>query len=222
MDKQKLLEALRSYAMPTEFKDNPDYVLDHARYKRIGPVGKGGGSKPLGNNDVGGLFVKAHWNTRHGMYSIKPPHDKSTLGHAASVHLGGPDGVRFDIDESGRKQSLKLGQRTPHAYVSGIVQKIGATDDDIPEGAVPLGYSARGGHFFQVSRDGGGKPIAGAQVDHAHEVVMLPPHPDALKAHADKVKAAQDAGENMFSWHGKNKAPIGRVYARLHEKDGEK
>lgn len=215
MDKQKLLEVLefvRSYAVHPDFKSNPAYHLDHSRYKKIGDMQGSQGHKPLEENDVKGLYVRSHWNVHHNSYSVKPPTGSSTLGHVDSVHLGGPDGVRFEVNESGRQQSLRLGQKSPHAYLHGNVQHTGIDESHLPPEAVPAGYSARIGHFFQLERGDDGKPKVGAKLDSARDAYLLPPHPDAVKAHADKTQAAIDAGENMFSWRAKNRAPQGRVF----------
>lgn len=219
MDKHKLvtlLESLRSYAVHPDFKSNPAYHLDHSRYKKIGDMQGGQGHKPLEENDVKGLFTRQHWNVHHQAYSVKPPTGSSTLGHVDSMHIGGPDGVRFEVNESGRQRALKTNQKFPHSYISGVVQHTGIDESHLPPEAVPIGYSAKIGSYFQVEKGEDGKPMAGKKLDKVKDAYLLPPHPDALKAHADKTQAAIDAGENMFSWRAKHRPPNGRVYAVLH------
>jgi hypothetical protein len=220
VDKKKIqavLEVLRSYALHPDFKDNPAYHLDHSRYKKIGDMGGGQHHKPLEEAQIKGLYTRTHWNVKHAAYSVKPPTGNTTLGHVDSLHLGGPDGVRFEINESGRKQALKTEQKNPHSFIHGNVQHSGGLDEsDLPEGAVPAGYSAKIGHFFQLAKGDDGKPTVGARIDKAKDAFLLPPHPDAVKTHQAKIDAAVAGGENMFQWHAKNKAPIGRVFVVPH------
>ena len=207
----------RSFALPPDFKGNPNYQLDHARYHRIGNLGGAQNvTKPLGDNEIQGLFVKAHWNDKNNHYSVKPPHSGSTLGHAQGIHLGGPDGVRFEINESGRQRALATGHKNPHSFPMGIVQRTGITDDDVPPEAVPLAYSARIGHYFKLDTDHNGRPVPGDRVDKAKAVYMLPPTEKARTAWEEAKKAAVEGGENPVKWQGKNKPPKGRVYGVLY------
>lgn len=222
----ELLALLRAYAVPEDFKGNPDYPVDKERYKTIGTAGGRGQSreqKHLTDDDIGGVFAHAHWNIHQGRYSVKPPHTNETLGHVDSLHIGGPDGVRFAINESGRRRVLETGQKNPHAFISGIVQRVGIDESHVPKDAFPVGYSPRAGHFFKVERGEDGVMKPGGALHRAGELFMLPPHPSALKAHREREAQARASGENLVSWRAKNKAPIGRVFATPHPGDqGEK
>ena len=197
-----------SYSLPIEFKNNPHYLLDRGRYRAIGDLEGGQHHKALDHQSLSGLYVKAHWNIHHAAYSVKPPMTGETLGHVNGLHLGGPDGVRFEVQESGRRRAVETGQKNPHAFIHGLV--MGVNGEELPSGVVPIGYSPRLGSFFQVTPQG-----PGLLLKEAREVHMLPPDPEKVRKHLEEIEKVRKSGGSVREWLGKNKAPAGRVFASL-------